>query len=106
MKIKRKAKTIKALKKQLEKTLPEKISKVIESYDNFVEKGIPEDAKGFNAHHTACKSAVTHAKTLMELSKWTEGEFEKEESGKEDDVMNFLLEARRELSGLTNDDES
>ena len=70
----KKAKTLKSLKKNLQKTLPEKVSQVLESYETFSERPIPEDAKGFSAHHSACKSAVTHAETLLKLAKWTEGE--------------------------------
>lgn len=64
-------KTLKALKSKLKKTLPEKISSVMQSYEEFAEQPIPEDAKGFTAHHNACKSAVVHAETLLKLARWT-----------------------------------
>lgn len=67
-------KTLKALKTRLKKSLPEKISQVIESYDSFAEQPVPEDAKGFTAHHNACKSAVVHAETLLKLARWTSDE--------------------------------
>ena len=70
----KKVKTLKALKKCLKKTLPEKVSQVLESYEAFSERPVPEDAKGFSAHHGACKSAVIHAETLLKLAKWTEDE--------------------------------
>lgn len=43
----KKVKTLKALKKCLKKTLPEKVSQVLESYEAFSERPVPEDAKGF-----------------------------------------------------------
>lgn len=70
----KKNKTLKTLKKTLKKVLPEKILQVMESYDEFSSNEIPDDAKGFSAHHTACKSAVIHAETLLKLAKWTEDE--------------------------------
>lgn len=69
---KQKIKTLKALKSRLRKTLPEKISEVIDSYENFSEQPVPDDAKGFSAHHSACKSAVIHAETLLKLAEWTD----------------------------------
>lgn len=70
----KKIKTLQALKKNLKKTLPQKISEVIQSYEDFSEQPAPVDAKGFSAHHSACKSAVVHAETLLKLARWTEDE--------------------------------
>lgn len=97
MKIK-KVKTMKALKTRLKKTLPGKIAKVIDSYEVFLEKDVPEDAKGFNAHHVACKSAVIHAENLLKLAKWTRDE-EIEKRKKEDienDIWEIIAEAKNE----------
>ena len=62
-----KVKTLKALKSKLKKELPSQISKVISSYEDFAGQPVPDDAKGFTAHHNACKSAVVHAETLLKL---------------------------------------
>lgn len=70
----RKIKTLQSLKDALKKTLPQQISKVIRSYEDFSEQPVPYDAKGFGAHHNACKSAVVHAETLLKLARWTEDE--------------------------------
>lgn len=64
-------KTLRALKTRLKKTLPQKISEVIASYEEFCSQPVPEDAKGFASHHNACKSAVVHAETLLKLARWT-----------------------------------
>ena len=96
----KKAKTLKTLKKNLQKTLPEKVSQVLESYETFSERPIPEDAKGFSAHHSACKSAVIHAETLLKLAKWTEdGSAETNASSGTEDILKLLAEARTELDG-------
>lgn len=101
----KKIKTLKALKKCLKKTLPEKVSQVLESYENFAGQAVPEDAKGFSAHHSACKSAVIHAETLLKLAKWTEDDLSPTaENTHSDDIINLLNEARNELDGF-NDDE-
>lgn len=101
----KKVKTLKALKKCLKKTLPEKVSQVLESYEAFSERPVPEDAKGFSAHHGACKSAVIHAETLLKLTKWTEDEKNPAATGAPpDDILRLLSEARAELDGF-NDDE-
>lgn len=67
-------KTLHTLKKRLKKSLPQKISDVIISYENFCSQPVPDDAKGFSSHHNACKSAVVHAETLLKLARWTNDE--------------------------------
>lgn len=70
----KKIKTLQSLKNNLKKTLPQKISNVIQSYEDFSKQQAPVDSKGFSAHHSACKSAVVHAETLLKLARWTEDE--------------------------------
>lgn len=97
--ITKKIKTLKALKKQLKKTLPEKISKVIESYEVFSDQPVPEDAKGFGAHHSACKSAVVHAETLLKLARWTDEEMNQElktENDTDNNILDLINEAEQE----------
>lgn len=102
--ISKKIKTLKALKNRLRKTLPEKISEVIDSYENFSEQPVPDDAKGFSAHHSACKSAVIHAETLLKLAEWTDAKTPADETAGEDrQVLELLNEARNELNA---DDEN
>lgn len=94
----KKIKTIKALKTRLKKTLPSSLSKVIDSYEDFLEKEVPEDAKGFSAHHSACKSAVVHAETLLKLAKWTDEEGDKKfDEENKDDIWKIISEARDEF---------
>lgn len=90
-----KVKTLKALKSKLKKELPSQISKVISSYEDFAGQPVPDDAKGFTAHHNACKSAVVHAETLLKLARWTADDASSESSPSAD-WEKILLEARQE----------
>lgn len=100
----KKIKTLVALKTRLKKTLPEKISKVIESYENFSEQPVPDDAKGFSAHHSACKSAVIHAETLLKLARWTDDTVQTAaENDPGRDILALLAEAKTDIDGF--DDE-
>lgn len=99
--VSKKIKTLTALKSKLRKTLPEKISKVIQSYEDFLEQEIPEDAKGFSAHHSACKSAVVHAETLLKLARWTEDNVTKhKEEEISNDILGIIEEAKKDYDGV------
>lgn len=100
----KKIKTLAALKTRLKKTLPEKISEVIASYETFSEQPVPDDAKGFSAHHSACKSAVVHAETLLKLARWTEDEVPEAADAKMPDIEALLREARDEMDGFEDED--
>lgn len=88
----KKIKTLQSLKDVLKKTLPQQISKVIKSYEVFSEQPIPEDAKGFGAHHNACKSAVIHAETLLKLARWTEDEIKLSSEDNNEYFLETLLD--------------
>lgn len=92
----KKIKTLKSLKNNLKKTLPQKISEVIQSYENFAEHPAPDDAKGFSAHHSACKSAVVHVETLLKLARWTEDEPPLKAENENFDLSSLLEEARED----------
>ncbi len=56
-------------------------------------------------HHSACKSAVIHAETLLKLARWSEDDLPSASAeAPADDVLALLNEARAELDGF-NDDE-
>jgi hypothetical protein len=48
--------------------LPEALEKAFQSYHHFMGQDVPEDAKGFGAHHTAAKVAIAHIELLMKLA--------------------------------------
>jgi len=99
-------KTLKAVRNILKKTLPEKISKVLNSYENFAEHAAPEDAKGFSSYHLALKSAILHAETLFKLAKWTDEDAKVEQHDDNIEVLRFLQEAKeaRKLEDFDNEE--
>ncbi|MCW9034356.1 MAG: hypothetical protein OQK35_01750 [Alphaproteobacteria bacterium] len=59
-------------KKTLSKSLPQQLDETINSYSYFAKIAPPEDAKGFAAHHSACKAALAHLDQLIKLAHWVE----------------------------------
>ncbi len=60
------------IKSALQKLLPEAIERAVASYEIFADQTPPEDPKKFSAHHSACKSALSHLDYLTKLAKWVE----------------------------------
>ena len=52
--------------------LPDAIAQALTSYHRFADQNIPEDAKGFSAHHSACKVAIAHIELLIKLARWAD----------------------------------
>lgn len=52
--------------------LPQAIGKALESYHSFMGQDVPDDAKGFSAHHTAAKVAIAHIDLLLKLARWAD----------------------------------
>ncbi|MFI3241508.1 MAG: hypothetical protein R3Y43_02960 [Alphaproteobacteria bacterium] len=65
---------LKKVKKKLSKFLPQKIDNVLDKYDDFSNQDILSDAKSFHAHHSACKTAITHIHSLLKLAETTEAQ--------------------------------
>lgn len=76
------------------------IHRALESYARFSAQDVPDDAKGFAAHHTACKAAVAHVDYLLRLSRWTG----KDESNEADNLTALLGEAEDEVRRYQEDD--
>ncbi|MCP4393314.1 MAG: hypothetical protein GY804_03455 [Alphaproteobacteria bacterium] len=96
------------LKARLRNYLPAKIAGVVSSYDAFTSETMPKDAKGFTAHHSACKAAIAHTDMLIKLAKWVEEEAKDENSesmGEDDVVGRLVLEAREGLFGEQDQEE-
>ncbi len=80
---------LKSVRKKLSKFLPQKIISVIEKYETFSNQEIAIDAKMFSAHHSACKTAISHIHSLIKLAETTE-----EQAGVEKNVAaSFDIEA-------------
>lgn len=48
---------------------PELLSAAVASYRDFAGAPVPTDAKGFAAHHAACKAALAHVEVLLRLGR-------------------------------------
>lgn len=57
---------------QIATFLPQAIAKALESYHAFMGQDVPEDAKGFSAHHTAAKVGIAHIDLLLKLARWAD----------------------------------
>jgi hypothetical protein len=61
-----------ATRAQVASFLPAAIEKALASYHAFSDQDIPDDAKGFSAHHGACKVAIAHVELLLKLARWAD----------------------------------
>lgn len=62
--------TLDDLKTALAARLPERAAAAVAAYDAFSASPAPDDAKGFAAHHAACKAALAHVEVLVKLLRW------------------------------------
>lgn len=78
--------------------LPDAISKALDSYYIFMDQEVPEDAKGFSAHHGACKVAIAHVELLLKLAKWAElPEDKTRDQSAQSDLAIMMRDAELEL---------
>lgn len=94
-----------ALRQRLKTTLGRRIAEAVKSYDAFSGAPPPDDAKGFTAHHAACRTALAHVDMLVKLARWAEGREAEAEGRPDDDVGRLIEEARSAIEGLDDDDE-
>ncbi|WP_417841613.1 hypothetical protein [Terasakiella sp.] len=101
----KKASSIEDVRSLLAGLLPNLIQSATTSYEAFSRAEEPEDAKGFAAHHAACKAALSHVELLTKLVRWAENtEEETTKSLSEDDeIAGLLAGARAALKGLENE---
>ncbi len=59
-------------REQIATFLPDAIAKALTSYHRFADNSIPDDPKGFSAHHGACKVAIAHVELLLKLARWAD----------------------------------
>ncbi len=82
-----------ATRSQVAQFLPAAITKALASYHRFSGNEAPDDAKGFSAHHSACKVAIAHVELLLKLARWADiGESEPA-----DDLSAMLARAEEEV---------
>ncbi len=56
----------------ISEALPAALITAMESYQFFLEREIPDEAKEFKAHHEACKVAIAHIELLIKLAQWAD----------------------------------
>ena len=59
-------------RKRIATFLPDAIAKALTSYHIFADTDIPNEAKGFASHHSACKIAIAHIELLIKLARWAD----------------------------------
>ena len=57
-----------AARDHLRRTLPETLQAVLDAYDAFAARPVPEDAKAFAAWQGGCKAALAHVELLLKLA--------------------------------------
>lgn len=84
---------------ELAAVLPPLITAAADSYRGFAAAAAPDDAKGFAAHHAACKAALAHMELLIKLAQWAEDDTtDQPPPGDVDTVERLLATARSAIA--------
>jgi hypothetical protein len=96
------------LRTALASRLPGRLRDLLAEYDTFARAAAPDDAKGYVAHHAACKAALQHADMLIKLLRWAEGTEPETPAAEADDMGRLLARARQAVDeeGEEDDDDS
>lgn len=100
----KKASTLEDVRGLLSQALPALIQSTAQSYEAFTTMEVPEDAKGFAAHHAACKAALSHVELLTKLARWAENleEVACATLSEDEEIAGLLAGARAALKELEN----
>ena len=84
--------------------LPFAIAKALESYHSFSCQSAPDEAKEFNAHHTACKVAIAHIELLIKLARWVDvpADLSAIDGQRGEDLAHMLAQAQAHLLAQNN----
>jgi|GEM_PF-285553 len=98
----KKAGTLEEVRTQFSGVLPSLIQSTTHSYEAFTTLEVPEDAKGFAAHHAACKAALSHVELLTKLARWAENTEEGAAPtlSEDEEIAGLLAGARAALKEL------
>lgn len=98
----RKIISVEQARQSLSKVLPSSIHQVLLCYEDYSRSEIPEDSKGFAAHHAACKAALSHLELLTKLVRWAEQPEEQETVVRDEDeeIASLLENARAALQEI------
>lgn len=69
-----------AMRGRIAADLPAAFETALKSYHAFYDQTPTDDAKSFNAHHTACKAAIAHLQLLIKLAAWVENDADGDEA--------------------------
>ncbi|MFA7431528.1 MAG: hypothetical protein WCZ23_15325 [Rhodospirillaceae bacterium] len=83
------------LRAALASRLPGRLRDLLAEYDTFAQAPAPDDAKGYVAHHAACKAALQHADMLIKLLRWAEGSEPDAPVAEADEMGRLLARARQ-----------
>ncbi|WP_142849968.1 hypothetical protein [Telmatospirillum sp. J64-1] len=89
---------LEGLKAHLRPHLARRLEQAAASYDDFAAQEAPLDAKGFAAHHAACRAALAHLDLLVKLARWAAlSGGEAAGGGGESEAESLLAQARAAL---------
>jgi hypothetical protein len=90
-------------REKIAKFLPDALKHSLESYHRFIiSDELPDDAKSFSAHHSACKVAIAHIELLLKLAKWADILTNKAHNEADDAVLaGIIAQAQSELDQYT-----
>ncbi|CCQ72319.1 hypothetical protein [Magnetospira sp. QH-2] len=103
----RKGPDLDTVRDRLSSLLPPLMENAAISYQAFAALDPPEDAKGFSAHHAACKSALAHLDLLAKLARWASGKEEVPAAGTDesDETIRLLADAQAALAEFADGDD-
>ncbi len=91
-------------KQTLGNALPQQLDDIIASYNSFAKTAPPEDAKGFAAHHSACKAALAHLDQLIKLAHWVEEDSSSQHPNQANEVERLIEKAKQAVSTIKDTD--
>lgn len=99
---KKKVNSLEEVRILLCEALPGLIQETAQSYETFIWTDVPEDAKGFAAHHAACKAALSHVELLTKLARWAQNTEEGSvvPLSEDEEIAGLLAGARAALKEL------
>lgn len=93
-------------RKSIATFLPDAIESTLCSYHEFSAGDVPNDAKGFSAHHSACKVAIAHIELLIKLARWADLPDMNTENNNDNEILaQMIVSAQSELDDYNKKEE-
>ncbi len=93
-------------RQQIIQFLPDALKTALDSYHRFSAGEIPEDSKGFSAHHNACKVAIAHIELLLKLAGWAFQNTKNSDDQTYKELQTMLQCAEAELNNYRNNQQT